>query len=48
MVSTLEMTHPEETCKITPVPVTGIQHVRRENATDYTHDIAIKRSGQQA
>ena len=42
MARGLEMTHPEETRKIAPVPVTGIQHVRRENAADYTHDIATK------
>lgn len=26
-------THPEETCKVTPVPGTGVQHVRRQNTT---------------
>jgi len=36
-------TYPEETSEVTPVPRTGIEHVGRENAADYAHDIATKR-----
>jgi hypothetical protein len=35
-------TYPEETCVVAPVPGTRVQHVRRENTTYDTYDIAIK------
>jgi hypothetical protein len=39
----IENTYPEETSEVTPVPRTGIEHVGRKNAADYTHDIAIEK-----
>lgn len=36
-------THPEETSEVTPVPRTGVEHVGRENAADYTDDVAIRK-----
>lgn len=39
-----ERTNPEETGVIAPIPRTGVQHVGRENAADYTDDVARRES----
>lgn len=33
---------PKESGVVAPVPSSGIQHVRRQNVCDYTHDVAAR------
>jgi len=38
----IDATYPEETGVVAPVPVIGVEHVRGQDTSDNTHNVAVK------